>query len=81
MNCKNFGYKALFVSYRYGMIQVVYLGFAGDLLFCEDNIVYFNRIATCHLLHNSVALHSYVDLVKSYSSAAVHCSDRLDQRL
>ena len=74
MNCKNFGYKALFVSY--GVIQVAYLGFAGDLVFCEDNNVSFNRIATCHLLHDSVALHSYVDLAKSYSSAAVHCSDQ-----
>ena len=36
MNYKNFGYKALFVSY--GMIQVAYLSFAGDLVFCEDNV-------------------------------------------
>ena len=30
MSCKNFGYKALFVSY--GVIQFAYLGFAGDLV-------------------------------------------------
>ena len=36
----------------------------------------FNRIATCHLLHDSVALHSYVDLAKSYSSGALLWSTR-----
>ena len=76
MNCKNFGYKAVFVSY--GVIQVTYLGFAGDLVFCEDNNVSFNRIATCHLLHDSVALHSYVDLAKSYSSGALLRSETVD---
>ena len=37
MNCKNFHYKALFVSY--GVIRLP--RFAGDLVFCEDNNVSF----------------------------------------
>ena len=68
INCKNFHYKALFVSY--GVICLP--RFAGDLVFCEDNVS-FDRIATCHLLHDSVALHSYVDLYPVKAIAARYC--------